>query len=87
MVFRIVLVDASKEVVEIGIISNHLETVVARIAEGCTNHLTTVLLAFAVEREHYFGVVGMGIAGTVLIDNDFLSWGKWFLDETSLVGP
>ena len=87
VVLRVVLVDACEEVVVVGIVGDHLQAVVARIADGSTDDGSRVLLSLAVEREHHLAMIGMRVACAVLVDNHLLAGSQRFLHQLGLVGP
>ena len=87
VVFRVVFVDTCKEVVVLRVVGDHLQAVVAAIAEGSADDVAGVLLALAVQREHHFGMVGMRVTCAVLVDDDLLAGRQRFLHQAALVGP
>ncbi len=87
VIFGIVLVDARKEIVILCVVGDHLQTVVARIAQCGTDDLSCVLLCLAVQREHHLRVARMRVARAVLVHYLLLSGRQRFLHQPCLVGP
>ena len=87
VIFRVVRVDASKEIVIFRIISFNFQLEVSRVAECSTNHIATILLAFAIEREHHFCMVSMGIAHTIFVLDNLLTRSYRLLYKASLISP
>ena len=87
VIFRIVLIDTGKEVVVVGIVRDHLQAIVSRVADSRSYDVAHILLPFPVQREHYLAVVGVRIARAVLVHDDLLSWCQRFLHQSCLVSP
>ena len=87
MILGVVGIDACEEIVEIRIIRLHLQLVVAAIDDGRTNHVASILLTLAVEREHHLAMGSMGIAHTILILDNLLARSQRLLTEDGLVTP
>ena len=49
MVLRVVRINTCKEIVILCIIGINLQLIISTIAEGCTNHITSILLTLAIE--------------------------------------
>ena len=87
MVFRVVLIDASNEVVIFCIIGVDLQTVVPRIAQSSSNHIASEFVRFPVEREHHLCMIGVGVACSVLVLDDLQTRLQQFFGNSSLVSP
>lgn len=68
-------------------VGNSVEEIVAGIAESGTDNVARVLLRFAIEREHHFGMVSLRVAHAVAVADDELAPLERFLNQLSLVGP
>ena len=87
MVGRAFLVDASQQIVVVGVVGLHLQSVVAGIAEGCSDGASVVLGGLAVEREHHLGMLCLRVAHTVLVLYGHKSTLQRMLYEPCLVAP
>ena len=70
-----------------GIIGNRLQLIVTAINQGCTNNITRIFLSFTIEREHDFCMIGMRIAGTIIVSDYKFSWLQFFMTQLSLCCP
>ena len=87
VIFRVVRVHASEEIMEVTIVRLHLQLVVARVADRGTYHVAVVLLSLTVEREHHLSATRVCVAHAILILDDLLAWCQRLLTEDTLVAP
>ena len=70
-----------------GIIGNRFQLIVSAINQGCTNNITRIFLSFTIEREHDFCMIGMRIAGTIIVSDYKFSWLQFFMTQLPLSSP
>ena len=87
MVFRVLLVDAGKEIVVLTVVGDCLEFVATTVAEGGADDVATVFLALAVEGEHHFGVLSLRIVHAVVVAQRQFTGGEGLIGDVGLVAP
>ena len=87
MILRVVAVDASKEVMVFRIICHRLQLIVATINKSSPNHIASIFLPLAIEREQHLGMVGMRGASSIGITDDELARSQLLVVHVRLVRP